>query len=70
MSRYLYHVRRNNGQTTTELDIHDGDPPGVGTLVKVVVADEAVRARGGDHKVGPTMDGTDPILHVYVDEID
>jgi hypothetical protein len=70
MSRYLYHLRRRNGRTQTELDIHDGDPPGVGTVVGVVVADETVPARIGRRTLAPTLDGADPIIHVYVDEID
>jgi hypothetical protein len=70
MSRYLYHLRRRNGRTQTELDIHDGEPPGVGTVVDVVVADESVPARIGYRTLAPTLDGSEPIIHVYVDEID
>jgi hypothetical protein len=70
MSRYLYHIRRSNGRTQTELDIHDGEPPGVGTVVDVVVADETVPARIGYRTLAPTLDGSDSIVHVYVDEID
>lgn len=53
MSRYLYHLRRRNGRTQTELDIHDGDPLGVGTVVDVVVADETVPARIGRRTLLP-----------------
>jgi hypothetical protein len=70
LSRYLYHLRRRNGHTQTELDIHDGEPPGLGTVVDVVVADEVVPARVSYRKVEPTKDDAEPIIHVYVDEID
>jgi hypothetical protein len=70
MSRYLYHLRRRNGRMQTELDIHDGDPPNVGTVVDVVVADETIQARIGHRTLAATLDGSDPIIHVYVDEID
>jgi hypothetical protein len=70
MSRYLYHLRRRNGRTQMELDIHDGEPPGIGTVVNVIVADETVPARIGHRTLAPTLDGCAPIFHVYVDEIE
>jgi hypothetical protein len=70
VSRYLCHLRRRNGLRRTELDIHDGDPPVVGSVINVVVGDETVPARIGSFGPSPTMDGSDPIIHVYLDEID
>ena len=70
MSRYLCHLRRRNGRTHTELDIHDGGPPGVGTVIDVVVADETVPARIGSLRVDPSDADGDPIIHVYMDEVD
>jgi hypothetical protein len=70
MCRYLYHIRRRDGRTQTELDIHNGEPPGVGTVVDVVVADQTVPARIGHRALAPTVDGCEPIIHIYVDEID
>jgi hypothetical protein len=71
MSRYICHLRRRNGRTQTELDMHEGGPPCVGSMVNVVVADETVPGRIGSFSVDPSKaaDG-DPIIHVYVDEID
>jgi hypothetical protein len=42
----------------------------VGTVVDVVVTDESVPARIGYRTLAPTLDGSEPIIHVYVDEID
>ena len=70
LSRYLCHLRRRNGRTHTELDVHDGEPPGVGTVIDVVVADETVPARIGSLRVDPSDADGNPIIHVYMDEID
>jgi hypothetical protein len=69
MSRYRCHLRRRNGQTQTELDIHDGEPPRVGTVVNVIVADETVPVRIGSLSVDPSEAEDDPIIHVYMDEV-
>jgi hypothetical protein len=70
MSRYLCHLHRRNGRTQTELDLHDGDPPSVGTVFDVVVADKIVAGRIGSFGVDPNRSGHDPIIHVYMNEID
>jgi hypothetical protein len=74
MSRYLCHLRRRNGQTRTELNTHDGEPPRVGTVVNVLllqpgVTDETVPARIASLSVDPDNGDGDPIIHVHMDEI-
>jgi len=74
VSRYRCHLRRRNGPTQTELDIHDGEPPRVGTVVNVAllrpgVAKETVPARIASLSVDPGNADGDPIIHVYMDEI-
>jgi len=68
--RYLCHLRRRNRRTLTELDAHDGEPPGVGIVIDVVVADETVPARIDSLRIDPSDADGNPIIHVYMDEID
>jgi hypothetical protein len=75
MSRYLCHLRRRDGRTQTELDTHDGKPPGVGSVVTVALrrpdaTNETVPARIASLKADPAKADGDPIIHVYMDEID
>jgi hypothetical protein len=65
LSDYLCHLRRRNG-TETELDIHNREPPRVGTAVEVVIADKEGPAR----VVCSTRHAAEPIVNVYLDEID
>jgi hypothetical protein len=69
MSRYRCHVRGRNGPTQTELDIHDGEPPRVGTVINVVVAGKTVPVRICALSIDPSKVEDDPIIHVYMEEI-
>ena len=67
--RYAFHVRRKSGDWQTGLQIHQGEPPKVGTTVQVALGHVTVMVRVAAVTVPASKDGGDSALEVHADEL-
>ena len=67
--RYSYRVRRIGGVIVSDVNIHEGRPPPLGTTVEVkLITGETVRGCvGAPHKPVSKRDGA--LIQIHVDEI-